>query len=537
MVSLMYSLMALTCALVLLVFLHQLKVSLDRGDRVDRAYLRLVRFTVFFCIHDALWGALGCGATCFPHLFFVSSSVFHASAAVVAFLLLDFVLLFLRIENLWRGVFKYAALFLVALQIGLLVSNFFTRFMFNVDDSCVYSVTRYRNLLFYFQYATYVVIAFISLVRAVCSISLRVRKDYFSVFLFVMAPIVCGILQEYSPFVPYYSIGYLLGSCIIFSFVINRTSRERLVSQRMAIIKGLAADYDLVCYVNALTNVVSDFQVGPRFSEIRKSVDVSLPTNRQLDEFLRKIILPEDFENFLADVNRDRAVYIMERQVSYTVKFRIFLDGSVAYYELKLSRDAERDGGFVLGMRNIDFDTRREMENEELRRNLKEANLIANKDPLTGVGSASAFRRKVAEIDRQIDCGVAPEFAVVECDLNNLKHVNDTCGHEAGNVYIRENCAVFCRVFKHSPVFRIGGDEFVMFLQGSDFDNRDTLFASLRSGIGETCTTAGEIASVPGISFAAGMAVFNPKIDRSFADVLKRSDTFMYMDKKQMKQL
>jgi GGDEF domain-containing protein len=51
-------------------------------------------------------------------------------------------------------------------------------------------------------------------------------------------------------------------------------------------------------------------------------------------------------------------------------------------------------------------------------------------------------------------------------DLNDLKHINDRYGHERGDEYIVNCCRLICQVFKHSPVFRIGGDEFVALLRG-----------------------------------------------------------------------
>ena len=72
------------------------------------------------------------------------------------------------------------------------------------------------------------------------------------------------------------------------------------------------------------------------------------------------------------------------------------------------------------------------------------------------------------------------EFAIVMVDLNNLKHVNDHCGHEAGDTYIKGCCHSICEVFKHSPVFRIGGDEFAVILRGPDFEHRASLTEELK---------------------------------------------------------
>ncbi len=58
-------------------------------------------------------------------------------------------------------------------------------------------------------------------------------------------------------------------------------------------------------------------------------------------------------------------------------------------------------------------------------------------------------------------------------DVNGLKMINDTYGHSAGDAYLKGCCHVVCDIFKHSPVFRTGGDEFVAILTGEDYILRE----------------------------------------------------------------
>ena len=82
-----------------------------------------------------------------------------------------------------------------------------------------------------------------------------------------------------------------------------------------------------------------------------------------------------------------------------------------------------------------------------------------------------------------IAAGRAEPFAVALCDLNGLKHVNDTRGHKAGDLYLRDGCLSICHVFKHSPVYRIGGDEFAVVLEGHDLENVEALMRQLQDDI------------------------------------------------------
>ncbi len=152
---------------------------------------------------------------------------------------------------------------------------------------------------------------------------------------------------------------------------------------------------------------------------------------------------------------------------------------------------------------------------------------IAVKDALTGVGSKYAFTRKVETVDAEIQKGTVKPFAIVVCDLNGLKQVNDTKGHEAGDAYIREACRLICGMYSHSPVYRIGGDEFVIYLQDADYDRRDELLAELNR------TSEANMAD-GNASVAAGMADYEPG-DQSIQDALGRADQRMYEQKRQMK--
>ena len=79
-----------------------------------------------------------------------------------------------------------------------------------------------------------------------------------------------------------------------------------------------------------------------------------------------------------------------------------------------------------------------------------------------------AYVDAVAELNTKIDGAAADPFAVAVCDVNGLKAINDTLGHQAGDKLIREASMLICNTFKHSPVYRVGGDEFVVILIGQD---------------------------------------------------------------------
>ena len=120
------------------------------------------------------------------------------------------------------------------------------------------------------------------------------------------------------------------------------------------------------------------------------------------------------------------------------------------------------------------------------------------------------------------------EFAVVVCAVNNLKWVNDNLGHKAGDEYIKEACRIICKIFSHSPVFRVGGDEFAVILRGEDFDSRKALTKALEELV-ESNREAGLV------TIAFGMSEFDRSRDRSMRAVFDRADNAMYENKKHFK--
>ena len=155
---------------------------------------------------------------------------------------------------------------------------------------------------------------------------------------------------------------------------------------------------------------------------------------------------------------------------------------------------------------------------------------IANTDPLTGVKSKRAFTEAEEQLDREIADGRCREFSVLVCDLNGLKHINDTQGHKAGDQYILEASNLICDHFKHSPVFRIGGDEFAVLLTGQDFAAREEIIAAFNRQVEENLKTGRAVISL-------GAASFRPGEDAFVYNVFQRADDRMYERKQQLKSM
>ena len=103
-------------------------------------------------------------------------------------------------------------------------------------------------------------------------------------------------------------------------------------------------------------------------------------------------------------------------------------------------------------------------------------------------------------------------------------------GHKAGDQYICEASFIICEHFKHSPVFRIGGDEFAVVMEGADFQSREELVEAFNRQIEENLRAGSAVVS-------AGIAVHDPAKDANAHSVFTRADARMYERKRQLKSM
>ena len=157
-----------------------------------------------------------------------------------------------------------------------------------------------------------------------------------------------------------------------------------------------------------------------------------------------------------------------------------------------------------------------------------EARTAAFTDPMTGVKSKHAFLLSEKQYDSAIQEKTAHPFAIAVCDVNGLKVINDTLGHKAGDEYIIKASRMICDIFQHSPVYRTGGDEFVVIMTGRDYLIRKELVLALHDRSVEHISTNDVVIS-------GGLSDYRPGEDVSFHDVFERADELMYEEKKLLK--
>ena len=126
---------------------------------------------------------------------------------------------------------------------------------------------------------------------------------------------------------------------------------------------------------------------------------------------------------------------------------------------------------------------------------------LATKDPLTGVGN----RRALAETLESIIASsqrLNETASLLLIDLDHFKQVNDTQGHAAGDqILISLTEVIKLRLRVTDSLFRIGGEEFVVVVDGQNIDKAYQLAEQLR-----TLVDAGELAATSAVTISIGVA-------------------------------
>ena len=292
------------------------------------------------------------------------------------------------------------------------------------------------------------------------------------------------------------------------------------------IAERLAAHYDLIYYIDCESSKYVELSNNKKSGELKvqeEGDDFFAASRTNAD----RLVYSEDRERIKLFLDRDNLISQLESRRQLTEDYRLSVEfGKTQYTRMSVTYSSDRSH-FIICVENRDEDVRRE--NEHLAA-LNLANELARRDELTHTKNKTAYHEAEKELQQQIEAGSA-SFGIIVCDINGLKTINDTEGHKAGDDYIKASCKMICRNFQHSPVFRVGGDEFVVILEEQDYEDRAELLSAVRRRVEENIRV-GE-----GPVVATGLAEFQATGDRSVEEVFNRADSQMYEEKTRLKEL
>ena len=288
------------------------------------------------------------------------------------------------------------------------------------------------------------------------------------------------------------------------------------------IVMALAERYDALYMVDLETNHFAQYKAERMYSELNVAAEGEDFFN-QLQKDIMQVIYAEDIPLLQASMGRETLLKELDDNGLFSLTYRLNSPTGPQYVNLVAVYSGKKH--IVISVTNVDAQVRRE---QKIREEAAIAYQKARRDDLTGIKNKNAYGEFERKLNEQIASGEVEEFGIAICDVNGLKTVNDTQGHKAGDDYIRTASKLVCDTFKHSPVFRVGGDEFVVILKGSDFEAREELEKQFME-------IAKRNAEDHKVVVACGIAVFDKMHDKNVSAVFERADALMYKNKMSLK--
>ena len=261
----------------------------------------------------------------------------------------------------------------------------------------------------------------------------------------------------------------------------------------------------------------ADFEAGEIRGKIRENL---------LDIVIIVVILGFLFATAFmiwADRHIVQPVRTLEKDVTRLAqKSRTSRNPDALVYSAEGIRTGNEVESLARAVENLSVDMRDYVRNlVDQEKELVRLNAVVNRDVLTHVGNRNAYDQYAEGLQLKMTEGRI-EFGILLVDPNRLSRINTDYGHDKGDMYLQKACRVICEVFRHSPVFRVGGDEFAVILTDGDFVNRRAL---IEETLNIFYKSASDEKTPPWeqVSVEYGIAEYSPIEDRTVKDVYERA--------------
>ena len=208
--------------------------------------------------------------------------------------------------------------------------------------------------------------------------------------------------------------------------------------------------------------------------------------------------------------------------IAVATHYRQSINGAISIWRAASDEPWEEDYFILLG----DVANQLGIANEQIA-NHERIVALSRTDSMTGLLNRRAFfeeelPRRVARLKRN-----RMTAALFYVDMDNFKLVNDVRGHQAGDdaiMMLRDTLMEFSR--PGDVIARLGGDEFAMWLDGIP----EEVTAGRAEALMKASESLREYSGSPEkpLGISVGVAVYDPKTDESFQDLVSRADTAMY---------
>ena len=266
---------------------------------------------------------------------------------------------------------------------------------------------------------------------------------------------------------------------------------------------------------------VTDQYVEYRVSEEGDSLRVEKEGTHFFDYPSRSLVHymhPEDQKVFLEMFSKERVVAMLSKERSLSGVFRLLFNDEPTFVCVRATAEGENDiRRIIIGISTVDVQILQDHRYQEAVRTI-------GRDSLTGTKNMTAYIQMERKVNEDIQNGEMEPFALAVVDMDGYRKIRRRLGQKAANKGVQALSSIVCDVFDHSPVYRIGDDEFIALLKRRDYENREELKQMLL-GIREENEANDEV------KFSFGIADYLPGEDRRLSAVFERANDKMYARK------
>ena len=298
------------------------------------------------------------------------------------------------------------------------------------------------------------------------------------------------------------------------------------ITAMRALSDRLQQNVDLItCLTNEIPGLVFQYRLLPNgnafFSYVSEGIrDIYEVTPEQVADnvsLIHKVIHPDDFTNYCASLEASAASLM-----PWHLEYRVILPRQGLRWRHGDARPCRLQDGSILWHGFITDVTERKRREIELQE-------FATIDFLTQLPNRRYFMVRMEEELARIQRVAGTHTAVLMCDLDHFKIINDSYGHAIGDLVLKHFATILRdKLRKNDTVGRVGGEEFAIVLSGADITEANIFAKRVQKQMAETPLVKGEVTI--SVTVSIGIAVMN--VTDTSADVpLSRSDMALYRAK------
>lgn len=274
--------------------------------------------------------------------------------------------------------------------------------------------------------------------------------------------------------------------CLAVSTKLNRKlekEQERRIQVRQEAMENLKSQLDIIAAISKdfsdIIMIDFDNDKSCMIKVSGKMMDFEGIENKSWNSYsatwmnyVDKYVVPDEKDSMLRLISKETVISELKEKSDYPVNYHLIYNDSIVNYQIKFVKiHSEVKDTYIAAVRNIEDVLQDKKKFDELEKE-------AHRDILTGFYNRRAYDEHMIEMSGN---PFGDKLVYVAMDVNGLKNINDTLGHDAGDELIKGAAHCMRKALKpYGRIYRVGGDEFVAILrvEKEEFDRIYKAFMS-----------------------------------------------------------